>query len=465
MLKAEIAHQTIKYAALSHCWGKPEENLKPLPRTLNKVPTEDLESRRKSIPWDSLTRNFQDAIVVARNLGYDYLWIDSLCIVQDDADDWTVEAATMAQVYGNAHVAISATRSASGDGGLFNRRKGAIKIEVSELSDLPVTVRPRPKHANFFTSHKPDFTQDPVFARGWCFQERLLAKRIIHFTEQEVIWECSETLKCECGTIETEAIYRKEGNYDKQFKTRFDTLLHSEDAWEQNSCWLNILEGYTARKLTKESDRLPALSGIAQKLASPQRGRYFAGHWESTLPNSLLWYLPFGDPKTRQNIERLPNVPTWAWPSVATAITPHFQNSLKHVSLTTVTRVAAVHCALTTSNPYGEISGGHIVLEGPVKELILEPNEVDGMKTLVDQDDAVSKSRFLPDTYRNLPPNGSKVWLIGIEFDTSQGRTNGFLCLVLRKTAENSSEYQRIGQANCLSAWYKTAKKKTVKIV
>jgi len=453
--RGQMNNMHIRYAALSHSWGLKSHRRHPIP----KLRKENIADREKRIEWAELTKVFQDAIIVARRINIDYLWIDSLCIVQDDDEDWAMQSSQMANIYGSSAVVISATRAATGDVGIFHHRGQGVAINNS----MGISVRRRPTHANFFTSHKPDFTQDPLFERGWCFQERLLAKRIIHFTEQETIWECSEELWCECQSIALEATYRKEGNHAKDFKSRFDTLLRSENEWERNSCWLNILEGYTARKLTYETDRLPALSGLAQQIATPTRGRYLAGMWEGDLPNSLLWYLPFMNPSVRQKIERQPCLPSWAWPSVGTAIIPHFENSRSRSSLETIASVLKVECTPTTSDLFGQVSGGYLVLEAPTMLVTLEDNEVPHLKSLVSLDDANDRCRFIPDSFTDLPVNGSEVLCTGIEHDRNEGRTSGFLCLVLRPV-EASSEYRRIGQANCKSQWLAKAKKMVVRI-
>jgi hypothetical protein len=100
-----------EYVCLSHCWGNAQ---------LITTERKTLELRKAGIPWDALSKTFQDAIVFTRCLQVRYLWIDSLCIIQDDQDDWRREAANMASIYENAWLTIAATKSSGGAGGCFS---------------------------------------------------------------------------------------------------------------------------------------------------------------------------------------------------------------------------------------------------------------------------------------------------------------------------------------------------------
>jgi hypothetical protein len=107
----ETNGETGLYVALSHCWGKSQ---------MFKTERGSLNLRRRNIPWDIIPRTFQDAITFVRRLGLRYLWIDSLCIIQDDRADWERESAKMASIYTNAVLTIAATKSADSEGGCFS---------------------------------------------------------------------------------------------------------------------------------------------------------------------------------------------------------------------------------------------------------------------------------------------------------------------------------------------------------
>ncbi|KAH9207793.1 heterokaryon incompatibility, partial [Leptodontidium sp. 2 PMI_412] len=157
------------YVALSHCWGG-----SILPRATKAT----IQLLKSTIDWGSLTKTFQDAITLTRKLGFHYIWIDSLCIIQDDENDWRVESLKMADIYENAELVVSATGAKDGSEGLFRERKPVQILASDDTQDSS--------------------TFNPLLTRAWAFQEKLLATRIVHFADHELVWECKETQRCEC---------------------------------------------------------------------------------------------------------------------------------------------------------------------------------------------------------------------------------------------------------------------------
>lgn len=98
------------FVCLSHCWG-------PAHALVMRTTKANLDAHKKLIALDELSETFKDAIRITRDLGYRYLWIDSLCIVQDDRDDWAREAQNMPDIYGASTLTIAALSSADGFGG------------------------------------------------------------------------------------------------------------------------------------------------------------------------------------------------------------------------------------------------------------------------------------------------------------------------------------------------------------
>jgi hypothetical protein len=102
-----------QYLTLSYCWGKAQ---------IITTTTETKQERMKEISWSSLSKTFRDAVIVSRHLGFRYLWIDSLCIIQDDKQDWEREAARMALIYKGSQLTIAVTSSKDGSEGCFGKR-------------------------------------------------------------------------------------------------------------------------------------------------------------------------------------------------------------------------------------------------------------------------------------------------------------------------------------------------------
>ncbi|KAF2191802.1 HET-domain-containing protein, partial [Zopfia rhizophila CBS 207.26] len=182
----ETSREEALYTALSHCWGGTQD----IHLTAT---TADLKDRMDSIPMAALPKTFADAVLLTRELGIKYIWIDSLCIIQNDAEDWARESARMAEVYQNAALTISADGAADGSKGLFQTTKIPLFEEISIPFQNPTgsgliyaretTLETSGDHVHVI-DHKKN---DPLRHRGWALQEWLLSSRIAHFTTGELL--------------------------------------------------------------------------------------------------------------------------------------------------------------------------------------------------------------------------------------------------------------------------------------
>lgn len=173
------------YVALSHCWG----NTRHLVTEKNNI-----ESHKKGIPFQDLPKTSQDAVVFTKDIGLRYLWIDSLCIIQDDINDWKNEAAKMADVYRNAYCTIAATGSKGDQEGLFIQRseQDFCLLRYNAANTYIAATYSEDDVAAMLELHK-----SPLSTRAWTMQERLLSPRTIHFTASRVIWECQSLIETE----------------------------------------------------------------------------------------------------------------------------------------------------------------------------------------------------------------------------------------------------------------------------
>ncbi len=189
----------VQYVALSHCWGQnfPE---------LSKLTTTSISRLKEGVQVNTLSTTFKDAILATKNIGLSYIWIDSLCIMQDSTEDWLKEAGLMCNVYQRSYVNIAATSSADSSGSLFTNRH--------PLSTVPCTVRMNldghaPRDFHVFPESQAKWGSavdyDSVLnSRAWVFQERLLSTRTIHFAANQMYWECcklraSENFQRDCS--------------------------------------------------------------------------------------------------------------------------------------------------------------------------------------------------------------------------------------------------------------------------
>lgn len=173
------------YVALSHCWG-----------TARHIVTEkkNIEVHKKSLALELLPKTFQDAVEFTRAIGVRYLWIDSLCIIQDDLNDWKREAAKMANVYQNAYCTIAATGSKGDQDGIFIPR---VKQDVCSLEYIAANTTITATYIEDDVAAMKELHTSPLSTRAWTLQERLLSRRTVHFTESRVIWECRSRFETE----------------------------------------------------------------------------------------------------------------------------------------------------------------------------------------------------------------------------------------------------------------------------
>ena len=314
----------VPFAALSYCWGG-EQPMKCL--------SSNIVSYGTAISFEKQPPTIQDAAKVCQGIGLQYLWIDALCIIQDDPNDKFVEIAKMTSIYGNATVTIAAARSSSATEGFLGERfpgprEGAIvsyRCIDGELGSIALVKL----DDDVFES------VEPIDERGWTLQERLLSSRIIEFGSRQTRWICPKTRSSGFSLEGFTDGWKRDVNFSSKRKTealdlenirttkstidfygrprnsQFKEYLNAMQHWE------NICETFTERALTLSSDRAVAISGIAQIFAELSGDQYIAGLWKSCFHSGLLWKIEHSilspknipQPTTYQG-------PSWSWLSV-----------------------------------------------------------------------------------------------------------------------------------------------------
>ncbi|KAF2007660.1 HET-domain-containing protein [Amniculicola lignicola CBS 123094] len=317
------------YIALSYCWGYPNNNL------TTTLPT--IGERQAGIGWSLIPNTVCDAILLTRLLGFRYLWVDALCIIQDSFQDWEEEAAKMGAIYEGATLTLSATRAVSVDEGFIKPRDltghsvHEIPTEAPDGSMVSVFARVQFRHNEIIPSHlPPDPTNNPLVSRGWCFQERLLSRRTLHFLDKELIWECRCNYWCECRSGFHNLV---------NSASPFSQVLLDPSSHNLISVWQRLISEYSRRSFTKYSDTLPALAGILQKFEDMGAGTYCAGLWRENLVFQLLWVADLSgvDTKGDRNIG-----PSWSWTSTPFPISWPFEDSNNQIMEVEITHVDTV---------------------------------------------------------------------------------------------------------------------------
>jgi hypothetical protein len=332
-----------------------------------------------------LPKTLQDAIRLTQELGIRYIWIDSICIIQDDKEDWEHESANMLSVYANASLTIAASNGNDSHKGLFTeipsrnyvqigcsfggRQGQALAFNCPLNSEaFSIETEREEKHARFpvFLDYIT-LPEEPLSERGWTLQERVLARRTLHYSDQQMFFECNKAYRGEDGLF---------------LNARFDTIHQKINARDidpkgidsegQSSIskdallkfWYRLLWIYGQRKLSRPSDKLPAISGIASIFAKRLNDQYVAGLWRSDLIGGLTWSAP-----NCKHVREY-RAPSWSWASVdgIIAFTPEF----KYKPLATI---IDVEIDLKGANPYGEVLEGRIRICAPMRRLYFVGND------------------------------------------------------------------------------------------
>ena len=298
-----------QYAALSHMWG--DTTVSPPLRTT----TANISQHFYNISLDDLPRNFTDAARVCVALGIRYLWIDSLCIIQDSTEDWKYEAVLMHLVYRHALVTIAATSATSSHDGFLQRSLDTISaVKVAYASGDGSSGASKPGQSYFIASwsDKPG-DGDRLYSvdcskwntRGWTLQERSLSTRIIHFCRKKIFYECRQSLWSEENEIASEVDVSISPFWPRRSDMSRDELYRR---------WELVLALYSTRDLTKGTDKLVAIESIAQEMMTTTKEEYvrFAGMWLPNLWKELLWYRGPSGLSQPDNYR----APSWSWSSV-----------------------------------------------------------------------------------------------------------------------------------------------------
>ena len=366
------------YLCLSYCWGK-----EPFLRTLST----NVTAHKLDIPWTSLPETFRDALDLTRRLGHRYLWIDSLCIIQDDEEDWKREAQKMGDIFESAFLVISAAKSSSAHEGMYTtglavqRRGQEIHVPI-DLSDRPrggigvkrvpsgIFFRPHIIHLKKSDNNFHHPYRFPTLKRGWILQERLLSRRILHFGPEELIWECSRGRTCQCKP-------QSWGRADLNLSPRPTRYSHGHQMnntpYGCHYLWTRVIQEYTRMNLTQEKDIFPAISGLVKRFQPKIESKYVAGLWESNLSVTLLWTAD--TPRLEGRRPTQWRAPTWSWASLKSTLI-----TFKDPYRSSTCDILDVVCLPAGTDPTGELVpwGSHLTIRGRLISTTLrfEPTRV-----------------------------------------------------------------------------------------
>lgn len=361
--------EDVRYAALSYCWGPPS--------SMRLITTADtLKSRVRGIPWDEVPQTFCDAFLVARMLGLEYIWVDALCIIQQDAQDWQIEAAKMGDIYRRAQITFAAASSMSTNDGFLRRMPPRHSVRIPYQSSVHRSIDGQ-FYLTFseqgYTENFGGDVEESIWnERGWTFQERQLSRRILIFGKRQFYFECR--------------MHRRLEGYEGSLQRSLALYKHmqSTDDWDVlHMSWRRIVEEFSARQFTVGKDRLPALAGLARELVSKataeteRGGEYLAGLWRRSLEIDLIWISETQEEEGAQSWVEEPRQgtlqsPTWSWITMPSGVVWPRQETGAVMHPRCVVESASTQ--LKGYNPLGEVSSGYIDIVGPMAEIEIPSN-------------------------------------------------------------------------------------------
>jgi hypothetical protein len=485
------------YIILSHVWG----GIRILTTTFA-----TLDERLNKITMESLPRTFQNLVSIARQLSIRYVWIDSLCIIQDSVSDWSTESAKMGEYYMNSYFTVAAVSASDSSRGCFLERD-LLKVTPFPMSiHLPESdsgVGRAGATLGFLRltfgddpSEKTDgFQRPPLWQRAWVVQERLLSTRLLQFSDVQMSWKCrsekaSERVpegstkyingNNEDGTLKPLLLglteftpYSIEGNEDNQIEKRTlvdpagGTATESKDLYD---AWYDLVMLYGKCDLTISSDIFPAISGIAKSISRASGDEFVAGLWKRDMHRGLLWTAP--DSTASRRDLRQHRAPSWSWASLPATCSFYVRQIMQEEVDTSCMEIEETDVLIEGTNPFGIVSSGKLKIKGLLKrahpydadchgeKALDEIREVQGgMDTLFDLEQGSGVGRYIPDNVdrRYL----SEVWCSPIMTEVRKSRRGNEKqvqahCLALMRIFEGSNVYLRVGVAWIMDfAWFR----------
>ena len=359
-----------QWLTLSHCWGSSH----PATTTIS-----NLESQCTGIMISTLPQTFQDAIYITRRLGYRFLWIDSLCILQDSAIDWQEESVKMNTIYSNAVLNISADAAADSSEGMFDSsKKMTSQSDPRYMSSKPSLVQ-IPVHSPktslkstlyIYHEKKEVFAyKQPLQRRGWVLAEAVLSHRRLRYTSSGLSWSCAR-VPTSCNETRPHEIHNL---VEQKFSINsVYQILNKADVYEMDNdakhidiipWWYNQLNDYTDRHLTFAHDQFPAFSGIAKMFCDLTQWHYKAGILVEDFRRGLLW-------QSRGRGMHPEVAPSWSWAALR-----HAENDygcIYHFNYGSITStndpqlVQLIHISVTNvgDDPFGQVISGSLTLQG-----------------------------------------------------------------------------------------------------
>ncbi|KAE9365035.1 HET-domain-containing protein [Stipitochalara longipes BDJ] len=306
--------ERVPYAALSYCWGG-DVGLKTTIATLSQAQT--------GLKLTDIPKTIREAIFVARELGLRYLWVDRLCIVQDNSDDFSLEINKMHDIYAGAQITISAASALASQDGFLHPRSRSTSVSIPA---------------------------QPINTRGWILQESVLSPRLLVYGSHQLEWSCRTASKTDGGHPS-------------------HPHLVGDPKWNVLITWKQLITNYTERDLSCPTDKLIAISAIARQANATLEDDYLAGMWRRhNLAGQLLWRCKLNHPESK-GLSKDYVAPSWSWASFDGPVDYYRWNDGKK-AITTMKLLRWEIVPTSPGSPYGAVTSGSLHIRGRAMDIL-----------------------------------------------------------------------------------------------
>ena len=447
-----------RYIALSYCWGADVQTI-----MLTHSNKGDLLS---GISPQRLDPTIRDAVTVAREMKFRLLWIDALCIFQDD-DQWKMrELEIMGRIYENATFTIVVSAAKSVKEGFLSRRKSSVDA-VGILDGHPQPIfRFQPEKINKYDETEPVLLRprelDQIehwYERGWTLQEMLFSGRRLQFRGNQTTWLCHcagpPVQECDGWLAGTGHNYRGYSDFDfKAIVLLLQSAKISARTEDVLPNWYDLIEIYSSRKLSYLTDRLPAISAIAKEFASILRTTYICGLWKSDLARGLVWF-PL---RARHPVSGVKSGPSWSWASYeGAAVWWSHKRDLWRPNQDFEIMDDVIEL-MSTSSPFGEVKTAELMVRGLLLPISTPAKAINGDRTWDLDGREVTIIFDYPNDPRFELGSENKLFLlvlVNLDWVGAEG------IVVLQ---EGEYQYSRVGWFSIADVWPMTKETRWVKM-
>lgn len=306
-----------------------------------------MPERKAGFLIECLPKTAQDAVWWTRQLGSKYLWLDSLCILQDDLGDGEVELSTMADIYQKSTITIAAIRSENANQGC--------RPNANVLSRTPCRLQNGIMILPDYGRDTWIFQNSTLDTRAWCLQETQLSNRVLRVGGEEIAWQCRRCKRLE-GDPGNERVHDIQDNITFFGSRALDTKASAK-------AWFILCQSFGRRNISFSADKLPAFSGMAAHFKHILQSDYVAGLWTKNLLRGLLWRM------SRPGHRIHYRAPSWSWASIEGGFLGWHVWLYEASDETFPASVIDVWTKVPGLNPYGRVTAGKLTMCGKIAPL------------------------------------------------------------------------------------------------